>query len=225
MPSFHIYKKDKNGHFILDCFGSDLSKMDQTGSNLISDEIIIEIYHQIFNFIYFLIKMDQNGSNLIKLDFWWNNHWNISSDFQLYLFFDQIESDLSKWIRMDQIGSKWIKTDQTWSYQISDEIINEIYCQIFNFISCLIRFNQICPKWIKLDQNVSSDFQIYLFFDQNGSDLSKMDQTWSNWISDEIIIEIYYQIFNFIYFLIILNQICQNGSKWIKLEQIRFLMK
>ena len=76
--------------------GSDLSKMDQTGSNLISDEIIIEIYHQILNFIYFLIKMDQNGSNLIKLDFWWNNHWNISSDFQFYLSFDQIESDLSK---------------------------------------------------------------------------------------------------------------------------------
>ena len=43
-----------------------------------------------------LSKMDQNGSNLIKLDFWWNNHWNILSDFQLYLFFDQIESDLSK---------------------------------------------------------------------------------------------------------------------------------
>ena len=166
--------------------------------------------------------MDQNGSNLIKLDFWWNNHWNISSDFQLYLFFDQIESDLSKWIRMDQIGSKWIKTDQTWSYQISDEIINEIYRQIFNFISCLIRFNQICPKWIKLDQNVSSDFQIYLFFDQNGSDLSKMDQTWSNWISDEIIIEIYHQIFKFIYFLIKMDQIC---PKWIKLDQIWFLMK
>ena len=83
--------------------------MDQTGSNLISDEIIIEIYHPIFNFIHFLIRcnhicqngskwinMDQNGSNLIKLDFWWNNHWNISSGFQFYLSFDQIESDLSK---------------------------------------------------------------------------------------------------------------------------------
>ena len=71
-------------------------RMDQTWSNLISDEIIIEIYCQIFNFIFFdqiesdLSLMDQNGSNLIKLDFWWNNPWNISSDFQLYLFFDQI---------------------------------------------------------------------------------------------------------------------------------------
>ena len=30
VPSFHIYKKDKNGCFILDFFGSDLSKMDQS---------------------------------------------------------------------------------------------------------------------------------------------------------------------------------------------------
>ena len=35
LPSCHIYKKDKNGCFILDFFGSDLSKMDQTWSNLI----------------------------------------------------------------------------------------------------------------------------------------------------------------------------------------------
>ena len=143
--------------------------------------------------------MDQNWSNLIKLDFWWNNHWNISSDFQLYLFFYQIESDLSKWIRMDQIGSKWIKMDQTWSYQISDEIINEIYPQNFNFISCLIRFNQICPKWIKLDQmcifhlskNVTiKSCQIYLKNNHDQLFLTrsdeicpkwiKMDQTWSN---------------------------------------------
>ena len=94
-------------------------KMDQTWSNLISDEIIIQIYDQIFNFIYFLIRFNQicqnfiffwskwirsvqNGSNLIKLYFWWNNHWNISSDFHLYLTFDQIKSDRSK---TDQNGS------------------------------------------------------------------------------------------------------------------------
>ena len=118
----------------------------------------------------------------------------------LYIF-DQIESDLSKWIRMDQIGSKWIKTDQTWSNWISDEIIIEIYHQIFNFIYFLIRLNQICQnesEWIKLDQNgsnlikldfwwnnhwnTSSDFQHYLFFDQNESNLSKLDQNGSNLI-------------------------------------------
>ena len=128
----------------------------------------------------------------------------------LYIFY-QIESDLSKWIRMDQIGSKWIKTDQTWSDWISDEIIIEIHHQIFN---------------------------LQIFFDQIESDLSKMDQTWSDLISliklstfsmfsisDEIIIELYHQIFNFIYFLSDLIRSVQNGSKWIKLDQIRFLMK
>ena len=55
---------------------------------LISDEIIIEIYHQIFNFqIFFdpiesdLSKTDQNGSKLIRFDFCLNNHWKISLDF------------------------------------------------------------------------------------------------------------------------------------------------
>ena len=126
--------------------------------------------------------MHQNGSNLIKLDFWWNNHWNISSDFHLYLFFDQIESDLSKmdqngsnlikldfwwnnqwnissdfqiYLSFDPNGSDLSKMDQTWSNLISDEIIIEIYHQIFKFIYFLIRLNQICPKWIKMDQNRS----------------------------------------------------------------------
>ena len=68
---------------------------------------------------------------------------------------------------------------------------------------------------------------------QNGS--KWIIQTQSNYISEEIIIEIYHQIFNFIYFLIRLNQICQNESEWIKLvqngskriklDQIGFLMK
>ena len=30
IKSRHIYHEDKNGYFIFDCFGSDLSKMDQT---------------------------------------------------------------------------------------------------------------------------------------------------------------------------------------------------
>ena len=149
--------------------------------------------------------MDQNESNIIKLDFWWNNRWNIPSDFQLCLFFDQIESDLSNmnqtwsnWISdeiiieiynpifhfiylligLNQIRPKWIKMDQSWSNWISDEIIIEIY-------------HQICPKWIKMDQtwsnwisdwNLSSNFQLYLFFDQIESDPSKLDQNGSNLI-------------------------------------------
>ena len=35
IESCHIYRKDKNGCFVFDFFGSDLSKMDQTWSNLI----------------------------------------------------------------------------------------------------------------------------------------------------------------------------------------------
>jgi hypothetical protein len=129
-----------------------------------------------------LSKIDQNGSNLIKLDIWRNNHWNISSDFQLDFFL--IDSDLSK---RDQNGSNLIKLDFWWN----------------NY-------------W-----NISSDFQLYSFFDQIESALAKMNQTWSNWISDEIIIEIHHQIFNFIIFYQVesdLSKIDQNGSNLIKFD-------
>ena len=36
IQSCHIYKLDKNGHFIFDQIGSDLSKMDQYGSNFLT---------------------------------------------------------------------------------------------------------------------------------------------------------------------------------------------
>ena len=130
-------------------------------------------------------------------------------------------SDWIRSVKMNQNGSKWIKTDQTWSYQISDEIINEIYCQIFNFISCLIRFNQICPKWVKLDQNVSSDFQILFFWSkwirslQNGSNLIKLDFRWNNhwniW-SDFQLYLFFDQIESD------LSKMDQNGSNLIKLD-------
>ena len=38
MKSCHIYRKEKNGCFVFDFFGSDMSKMDQTGSNWISQQ-------------------------------------------------------------------------------------------------------------------------------------------------------------------------------------------
>ena len=87
--------------------------------------------------------MDQNGSNLIKLDFWWNNHWNTSWDFQLYLFFDQIESDLSK---MDQNGSNLIKLNFWW---------NNIWNISWDFILYL-SFDQIEIHMSKIDQNGSN---------------------------------------------------------------------
>ena len=39
IKSCHIYREDKNGCFVFDFFGSDLSKMDQTWSNWISSPI------------------------------------------------------------------------------------------------------------------------------------------------------------------------------------------
>ena len=89
IKSCHIFKKNKNGHFIFDFFGSDPSKMDQTWSNLIkldqigfpyqSKNVTIKSCHiyrkdknGCFVFDFFgsdLSKMDQTWSNLIKLDF------------------------------------------------------------------------------------------------------------------------------------------------------------
>ena len=65
----------------------------------------------------------------------------------------------------------------------------------------LIFLDQICPKWIKLDQigfltnqkmlllkvvtftkRITMAVLFWIFY---GSDLSKVDQTWSNWISQQ----------------------------------------
>jgi hypothetical protein len=238
--------------------------------------MIIEIYHLIFSSrpSENLLKCFSRFCNLFSqifhffhiFNFWWNNHWNISSDFHFFIRLNQI---CPKLIKMDQTWSNWIyeeiiieiyrqifnliffwltqispkgiKMDLTWSNWIFDETIIEIYHQIFNFIHFLTRLNQLVSKMDQTWSNWISDeiiieiyhqiFNFIIFYqvesdlfkmDQNGSNLIKLDQTWSNLISDEIIIEIYRQIFHFIYFLIRLNQIC---PKWIKLDQIIFLMK
>ena len=73
IKSCHIYKKDNIGFFILDSFGSDLSKIDQTWSNLIKME-----FHQSKNVIIkscHIYRKDQNdclifdffGSDQIKM--------------------------------------------------------------------------------------------------------------------------------------------------------------
>ena len=63
------------------------------------------------------------------------------------------------WIFLDQICPKWIKLDQTCSNWISHQSKN------VSIQSCHI---------YKLDKNC------HFILDQIGSDLSKMDQTWSN---------------------------------------------
>ena len=130
------------------------------------------------------IFFDQNGWNLINLDFWWNNHWNISSDFQLYFFFDEIESDLSK---LDQNC-------------ISDESLKFIirFFNLFIFWSDWIRSFQNWSKSIKHKQieflmKLSLKYIIrfstlFFIFFHIQSDLSKMEkiaQTWSDCTSDQ----------------------------------------
>ena len=39
----HIYRKDENGCSVFDFFGSDLSKMDQNGSNLIKFDFLTNL--------------------------------------------------------------------------------------------------------------------------------------------------------------------------------------
>ena len=81
IKSRHIYKKDKNGCFIADFFGSDLSKMDQIWSNLLKldfSPIKKCCYKKLSHLpwrkkssLYFWsdwIRTVQNGSNLIKLE-------------------------------------------------------------------------------------------------------------------------------------------------------------
>ena len=43
IKSCHIYSKDKNGRFVFDFFWSDLSKMDQTWSNLIKLDFLTNL--------------------------------------------------------------------------------------------------------------------------------------------------------------------------------------
>ena len=43
MKSCHISKKDKNGCFVFDFFGSDLSKMDQNCKNLIKLDFLTNL--------------------------------------------------------------------------------------------------------------------------------------------------------------------------------------
>ena len=60
----HIYRKDKNGCFVFDIFGSDLSKMDQTWSQWISHQsknVTLKSCH-------FFIFLDQICPKWIKLD-------------------------------------------------------------------------------------------------------------------------------------------------------------
>ena len=99
--------------------------MDQTGSNLISDEIIIEIYHQILNFVFFFIKMDQNGSNMIKIEQIWSN------------LFKHFKTG-SNLIKLLLTWSKLIKLAQTWSTGLVFVPFLIIIGRLFKLITSLL---------------------------------------------------------------------------------------
>ena len=135
IKSCHIYHGEKNYHWNI---SPDFNFFYQIESNL--------------------SKMDQNGSNLIKLEFsTFSTFYKIIFFLSIYLpfiinFLDHIGSDLSK---MDQNGSNLIKLEISpikKSYYKKLLHLNENkHGQLV-----LTRSDDICPKWIKLDQTWSN---------------------------------------------------------------------
>ena len=124
----HIFKKNENGHFILDFYGSDLSKMDQTWSNWISHKsknVTIKSCH--------IYNRDKKGCFIGTI---------------LFMFSDQI---CPKWIKLDQTCSNLI------SHQSKNVTIKtcHIYKRMKMAVLFQIFLDQIFPKWIKLDQTWS----------------------------------------------------------------------
>ena len=112
------------------------------------------------------IKMDQNGSKRIKLDqigFLMKQSLKYISDFKLYL----LARVLAKALKMlfPLFPGSLVKFSTFSTFLISDEIIIEIYHQIFNI------FDQIESDLSKMDQNGSN----WIKMDQNGSNLIKLD--------------------------------------------------
>ena len=123
MKSCHIFRKDKNGCFVFDFFGSYLPEMDQAWSNWISDQsknVTVKSCH--------IYRKDKNGSfvfdlcclDLSKMQQTWlikspikkcyyKNCQNYREDNIDCFVCDFFGSDLSKircpkWIKLDQIG-------------------------------------------------------------------------------------------------------------------------
>jgi len=129
IQSCHIFKKNKNGRFIFDFFGSDPSKMDQTWSNL--------------------IKLDFLAN--LKMLLW-----------KVVTFPERIKMAVLFLIFLDHICPKWIKLDQ---------------------IGFPHQSKNVTKKVVTFTERIKMAVLFLIFF---GSDLSKMDQTWSNWISSPI---------------------------------------
>ena len=110
--------------------------------------------------------------------------------------------DKNGWFIFDFFWSDLSKMDQTWSKLIKLDILTNL--KMLKVVTFTERINmagffldQLCPNWIKLDQigispikncwhTYHEDKNGHFIFDLIGSDLSKLDQTWSNWISSPI---------------------------------------
>jgi hypothetical protein len=140
IKSCPIYHKDKNGCFMLDKIGSDLSKMDQTWPNWISRQsthsfICLNSLVQIRSN---QTKLDQIGSNWIKKD-QDGSGWLFGSH-QIKLV--QIGSNWfklvqigSNWFKLVLLGSNWFKSDQS---ELNEIVIGPNLIKsdvIFSFLS------------------------------------------------------------------------------------------
>jgi hypothetical protein len=114
IKSCRIYHEDKNGCFILDQIGSDVSKMDFTWPNW------FKLDQKRSRWIRLIIwfKSDKNGPNQFKLDQLGSSWFKLV---QTWIKIDQDESDWlfgSNQIKFVQIGSNQIKLVQIGSSQI-----------------------------------------------------------------------------------------------------------
>ena len=155
------------------CFGSDLSKLDQTGSNLIKFGFFTYQKMLIWKVVTFIMriimvnffwldqmKSVQNGSKWIKLDQISISHLSKNVNIKSCHIYHENNHGQLFLARSDEICPNWIKMDQTWSNlefsPIKKVTIKSCYIYHKNKHGQLFwtRSGYICPngsKWIKLD--------------------------------------------------------------------------
>ena len=189
------------------------------------------MYHKIFNLFIFWsdwIRFVQNGSKWIKLD----QIGDLRKQSLKYIMrFSTLYIFWSDWNRYVQNWSRWIKLDQI-GFLIEIEI--EIYDQIFNLIDFLIRIAEVFYNVIKQltvitskksSKNLRNDRKQECFWCLQGKKWIKMPiclitETlrqffWHN--NCQLLLDVVKNLDLWI-------RSVQNGSKWIKLDQIKLYL-
>ena len=159
IKSCHIYKKDKNDCFILDFFGSDLSKMDQTWSNLLELDFSpikkcfytklshLQIGYKLpFYFGLDWIRSVQNGLNLTKSVQIGSKKIRINridQMVQIRLNWFKLDQNGSNWITLVQISLNWFKSDKIGSNWIKSDQVGSNWFKVK-------QIRLIRPNWTKL---------------------------------------------------------------------------